>query len=423
MNNHLSTDRPEKIITVPSLSWAFFDFADTIFSMNVVSLYFALWVVEDLGGTDLMVALARSAAMLLIAVSMPFMGALSDKIGRRKIFIFLFTSLCCLFTASLKLNSGLISYLIFFGAAVFCYQASLVFYNALLPQISPPGREGKVSGLGVALGYVGSIVGMLMIRPFVGTGSDFSRQASFLPTAILFFFFSLPMFLFVREKIRPINTKLPPFWELFKSPYRIFKTSSEFPIVKRFLIARFFIVEAMETIIAFMSIYLVMVGGFNQKRITATTGMDEVMLFLISATVFAVIGSFVWGVVADRIGPGRSLKLCTLLWVITLLLAIVSAVRPMFWVIGPLAGIGLGGIWTTDRPYLLQLAPKERSAEFFGLCALSGRLAAVIGPLLWGLIVLLAGPLGVVKYRLAVASVFVMMLIGWLLIRRLPEEN
>ena len=151
--------------------------------------------------------------------------------------------------------------------------------------------------------------------------------------------------------------------------------------------------------------------------------MDEVMLFLISATVFAVIGSFVWGVVADRIGPGRSLKLCTLLWVITLLLAIVSAVRPMFWVIGPLAGIGLGGIWTTDRPYLLQLAPKERSAEFFGLCALSGRLAAVIGPLLWGLIVLLAGPLGVVKYRLAVASVFVMMLIGWLLIRRLPEEN
>ncbi len=411
-----------RVITLPSLSWATYDFANTIFSMNVVSLYFALWVVDDLGGTDLMVAFSRSAAMLFILLTMPLLGALSDRMGNRKSFIFIFTILCCLSTALLGFEFDLITYLVIFGVAVFSFQAALVFYNALLPDVSPPNKRGKVSGLGVSLGYLGSIVGMLLVRPFVGVGDAFSRQEAFIPTALLFFLFSFPLFFFVRDKRTSTITFIPPLWKLFKAPYRVFRSSGGFPNVRRFLIGRFFIVDAMETIIAFMSIYLVMVGSFDQRKVVIA-GMDEIMIFLMTATVFAVLGSLVWGMLTDRIGAGKALKICSLLWVITLLIAVINPVQPLFWLIGPLAGICLGGVWTTDRAYLLKMVPEGRRAEFFGLYAVSGRLAAVVGPLMWGLTVELAEPLGDIKYRFAVLTVFIMMLIGYLLIRKLPEGD
>ncbi|MBD3168701.1 MAG: MFS transporter [candidate division Zixibacteria bacterium] len=414
--------RPHKVYSLQSVSWGLYDLANTIFSMNVVSLYFALWVVEDLGGDDLMVAAARSSAMLLIAVTMPFLGALSDFSGKRKPLILLFTIICVGFTAVLAFDASLIVYLLFFGIAVFGFQAGLVFYNALLPDVSPPGKEGKVSGMGVALGYVGSIAGMLAIRPFVGTGAEFSRQAAFLPTAVLFLIFAIPLFLFVKEKRIVEKRPMPPVKELFLQPYRIFKSSSGFPSVRRFLIGRFFVVEAMETVISFMAVFVVFVGGFNQKR-TVAAGMDEVMFFMVIATVFAVIGSFIWGIAADRIGAAKALKLCVLLWVVTLFIALVNPLKELFWLVGPLAGIGLGGVWTTDRAWLINTVPLERRAEFFGLYALSGRLAAVIGPLLWGISVRFGEPLGDFKYRIAVGTIFLLMLIGYLILLRLPPEG
>lgn len=421
MSHNSENHRPRKWFTPASLSWGLYDLANTIFSMNVVSLYFALWIVEDLQGHDLMVALARSSAMLLIALTMPFLGAVSDRMGNRKLFILIFTAACCMSTALLGLRSGLWYYLVFFGIAVFSFQAGLVFYNALLPDVSPPGLEPKVSGLGVAMGYIGSIAGMLVVRPFVGAGETFSRQAAFIPSAIMFAILSIPLFIFVRERKIPAKTAMPSLAGLYVRPYRVF-TGSEFPLIRRFLIARFFIVEGMETIISFMAVYLVMVAFFDQKAIVFG-GMDQVMFFLVIATLFAVIGSFVWGLIADRIGPGSALKWCSFLWVVTMFIALVNPVGALFWIIGPLAGIGLGGVWTTDRAFLLKMIPESRRAEFFGLYALSGRLAAVIGPVLWGLAVKLGNPLGSIKYRIAVAAVFAMMLIGYLLIRTIPSKE
>ncbi|MCP4631613.1 MAG: MFS transporter [candidate division Zixibacteria bacterium] len=412
--------RPNSIYSLTSISWGSYDLANTIFSMIVVTRFFPLWIIDDLGGTNLMVSITRSSAMLFIAISMPLLGGISDRIGKRKFFIFIFTILCCLFTTFLSGSFGLIPILVFFGVAVYCFQAALVFYNAMLPDVSPRSKEGKVSGMGVALGYVGAIAGMIIVRPFVGTGEAFSSQSAFLPAAILFFIFSIPLFIFVRERRILSTLEVKTFWERFKAPYRIFKSSSGFPTVRKFLIARFFIVEAMETIILFMAVFTKKVGGFDDKQISMA-GMDEITLFLIVATIFAVVGSSFWGIAVDKIGAGKSLKICSLLWVITLLIAVVSPYKWSFWIIGVLAGICIGGIWTTDRAWLIQMIPEERRGEFFGLYALSGRLAAVIGPIIWGLTVKLAEPLGSIKYRFAVGAVFLMMLTGYFLIRRIPN--
>jgi UMF1 family MFS transporter len=402
-------------------SWGLYDFANTIFSMNVVSLYFALWVVKDMGGTDLVVGVSRSMGMLLVALTLPLAGAIADRYRRRMPLVILFTLLCCVATASLGLVSNLVLGLVLFGVSVYCYQAGLVFYNALLPEVAEGRNLGGISGFGVSLGYLGSIAGMLMVRPFVGYGEDLTRQDAFLPSAVLFLMFSLPVFFLVRDSHQlPVKN----LWRETKEAWLKLKlalTRSElYPGVRRFLLGRFFIIDAMETIIGFMALYLVEVGSFTQDR-PLLFGLDEVLCFFVISTTFAVVGAYFWGLAVNRFGPKRTLLAVVLLWLATLLLAILSP-KVWFWIVGPLAGICIGGIWTSDRPLLVGLVKDQKvMAEFFGLYALSGRLAAVVGPILWGVVVKLGEPIGPLKYRLAAGSVFSMMLVGYLVLRKVPD--
>jgi UMF1 family MFS transporter len=402
-------------------SWGVYDFANTIFSMNVVSLYFALWVVKDMGGTDLMVGVSRSVGMLFVALTLPLAGAIADRYRRRMPLVILFTLLCCTATAGLGLVSSLVLGLVLFGVSVYCYQAGLVFYNALLPEVAEGRNLGGISGFGVSLGYLGSIAGMLMVRPFVGYGENLTRQDAFLPSAVLFLLLSLPVFFLVRDS-HPLPVK--DLWGETKESWLKLKlalTRSElYPGVRRFLLGRFFIIDAMETIIGFMALYLVEVGSFTQEK-PLLFGLDEVLSFFVISTTFAVVGACFWGLAVNRFGPKRTLLAVVLLWLATLLLAVLSP-KVGFWIVGPLAGVCIGGVWTSDRPLLIGLVKDQKvMAEFFGLYALSGRLAAVVGPLLWGVVVKLGEPIGPLNYRLAAASVFSMMLVGYLVLRKVPD--
>ena len=120
------------------LSWAGYDFANTIYSMNIVSRYFPVMVVTVLGGTDLEIGISRSAAMILVALTMPVLGAIADNRGNRKLPLIIFTIACCGLTAMLNLTNVLIIELIIFGLTVYCFQSALTFYNALLPSVAPP---------------------------------------------------------------------------------------------------------------------------------------------------------------------------------------------------------------------------------------------------------------------------------------------
>ncbi|MFQ6672830.1 MAG: MFS transporter, partial [Candidatus Tectimicrobiota bacterium] len=178
-------------------AWCLYDFANTIFSMNVVSLYFPLWVTADLGGGDLWVSLANSGSMAFVALSLPLLGVQADHGRRRRLFLVAFTAASCAATAVIGLG-GRVSVAVAVAAfmvANYAYQGGLVFYNALLPAVAEPGQVGRISGYGVALGYVGAIGGMLVVLPF-NTGTLFGwpvpglagggREATFLPTAVLF---------------------------------------------------------------------------------------------------------------------------------------------------------------------------------------------------------------------------------------------
>ena len=137
--------------TLPSrlsvLSWALYDLANTIFSMNIVSLYFSLWVVNVMGGSDANYGNANSISMALMFFTAAILGALSDQAGRRKPFLIVTTLICVSFTELLG-TGGLFLALVFFIIANYMFQGDLIFYDSLLPAVSAEENRGKVGGFG-----------------------------------------------------------------------------------------------------------------------------------------------------------------------------------------------------------------------------------------------------------------------------------
>ena len=389
-----------------------YDFANTIFAMNVISLYFALWVTVDMKGEDILYSLALSGSMLLVAISSPIMGTMSDRVGRRMPFLILFTFICVIFTGFIGLANRLFLGLLFFAIANYCYQTAAIFYNALLPQVSGKNKIGRVSGYGTSLGYCGTIAGLLLVRPFV---LKYGRQAAFIPTAILFLLFSLPCFLFVKDRLVERREK----FELqirgaFKKTKETFLNIKQYPGLFNFLIAAFIALNAINTIIVFMSVYVKKVIGFTDP---------EIITFYIVSTVFAIMGSFAAGFITDRLGSKRVLLGALRLWCASILLVIISFNKTTFWIVGPLVGICLGTTWTSSRALVVDLSPPQMVGEVFGFYSLAGKSASIIGPLIWGLIVWAFGFLGILKYRLAIFALWLFLGVGYLFLRKVPDKK
>jgi UMF1 family MFS transporter len=185
------------------------------------------------------------------------------------------------------------------------------------------------------------------------------------------------------------------------------------PGLLRFVVARLFYTDPINTVIAVMSLFTINAIGFTE---------GEARLVLIGLTVVAVIASFGWGWLADRWGPKRTLVAVLVSWAAGLLLVALTLSEVPFLIAGAVLGSGLGGVAVTDRLLLIRMAPRERVGEMFGLFGLVGKLSAVVGPLLYGFIVfLLLEPLGRGAYSVAILSLLALMLVGLWLLRSVPE--
>jgi UMF1 family MFS transporter len=233
-------------------TWSLYDFANTIFSMNVVSLNFPLMIKNNYGGANIDLSLARSTAMILIALTMPLAGTIADRFGRRMSPVMIFTVVCCLATALLGHSGSLLLNLAIFALAVYSYQSALVFYNAVLPQVAGGVRMERVSGYGVALGYIGTIFGLSVVGSLA---CPRCYADAFALTAVFFFLFALPFFLTVRDdNPKPLAGVTKVTFDSVRNLARVFRDARSRPGVLRFLLGRFFVVEALETIIFFMAI-------------------------------------------------------------------------------------------------------------------------------------------------------------------------
>jgi len=449
---------------VERCSWALYDFSNTIFSMNVATLYFTVWLVSDLGTSNTLAAVANAIASALVVLAIPFLGALSDVRRRRKPWVVGFTLLSCLACASMGVfgqrllpltgtsvdtpavlpagwhatGAPLFWVLAAFVIAMFSYQAAQPFYNAMMPELVPIEEQGRLSGFGTAIGYIGSIVGVLFVMPFfsgqlplignLGPGtmrvlhslvpftSHGGRVSAFVPTALLFLVFSLPLFFVCRDH-NPAPKGTPVDWRrAVGEVFHTIRDARQHPGTLRFILASFIYQDAVGTIVGFMTLYAVKAVGFDKG--------SEVTLFLV-LTVPSIFGSFIYGHLVDRLGAKWSLMTTLVLWIVLLAIMIAVPGKNAFWLVGLAIGLNFGGVPTAERPVLLGLVPDVEAGRYFSLMLLSSRAAAIIGPLIWGLTVDgLESSFGTaIAYRAAVMTVALMFVIAAFVLRGVPDRS
>lgn len=387
--------------------------ANTVFSFNIISVYFALWLQHDQGLPDTVFALGNSISMAVVFFLAPVLGAVSDRARRRIPFLVASTVACVAATAGLGFFGWQAGILLFVVANI-GFQSGLIFYDALLPVVSTPATRGRIGAIGVGVGYLGSLVGLLVGRAILTQGEDLDAWV-FLASAALFLALALPSFFLVKEPTKDVGRL---HWRdvragaatAMQGLARLAKGDA--PLVRRFLLGRVLYADAVNTMIVFMAVYATGEAGFTE---------EEVPFLLLTGIIGSVLLSFGWGPVVDRIGPKHTLDVVLGLWMFVLTCAILIAVLDLpsatFYPLAFLLGGALGGVWCADRPLMVGLAPPERIGEFYGYYAMVGRFAAIFGPLVWALVV---DALGWGRPA-AVGSLLLFVVASFAILRSLPD--
>jgi len=407
-------------------SWVLYDLANTIFSMGVVSLYFSLWVRDAVGAerADAVYGVITAISMAVIFLVSPLLGSFSDRAPRRMPFLITSTVLCVGLTVVLA-RGGFWFTAACFMLANIAYQAGLQFYDSLLPEVSTPENRGRIGGIGVGVGYLGSY---LAVGIGIALGTE-NKPLLFTIIGLAFLAFAIPCFVFVRERgnphPRPINLRAA--LDATRETIHTLRSSQRYPGLLRFLIGRVFYTDGINTVISIMALYTVNVAVAT--GLSETDGELQAQYVLMSAITFAVLGGFAWGWLTDRQGPRRTLNYVLRCWIaIFIFAAIVGIVGLPLWtlyLVAAAAGFSLGGVWAADRPYMLRLTPPGRVGEFYGLYGMVGRFSNITGPAIWALMAFLTIRLGGLPPRvgqgIGVLALLLLMLTSYIILQPVDD--
>jgi len=436
--------------------WAMYDLANTIYSMIIVSLIINRYVLVigqlengmSYGDVSFLFGLMAFIMQIAIAICIPFLGALSDNIGKRKPFVISLTGIILLFSSLLGFFHDLTTVFLFYIIANVAYQFSLMFYDAMLPFIAKREDYEKVAGFGVAWGYLGTIFSLFIMLPLISLLDDMVSSPpelpgdpditygfagswlSFVLPMILFLICAIP-FLYVHEKQK--KGKRPPLGTLigntFKQVRGTFKDIRKHKSMVIFIIGYFFVADIANVIVLYMT--PIVTDGLKIGGGTTTWAI----LFIIISTFSAVAFTYFVGKFGGKHGAKKTFYLVGALWGVALTIGIilvftttqidVGANIPFIFSIlmGVVAGPALGGTWTAQRIMVVELAPKEKFGEFFGFSKLTGKLSSALGPFVWGTVMLTYDVIGKAAYGWAMLSVGIIMAIGIFILSFVQKES
>lgn len=393
---HVST--PHRITKRAVIGWVLYDLANTIFSMGIISLNFPLWIRDEVGPekADARYGMIMALSMAIIFFASPLLGAMTDRAKRRMPFLIASMVVCVGFTVLLA-RYGFYWTAVFFVIANIAYQAGTQFYDAMLPEVSTEENRGRIGGIGIGIGYLGSYIAVGVgiwaernspaVQQLADALGSHGKPLTFLLIALLFLLFAIPCFIFVKERGNPnpgpINMEM--LRNSTNQTVETLRSSRAYPGLLRFLIGRVFYTDPINTVISIMSLYTVNVAmrsGLN--KVAGEERAHHIMFFAIT---FAIIGGFFWGWLTDKHGPKQTLNHVLRCWMVIFVGAASVGLfaLPMWtmYAVAASAGFCLGGVWASDRPYMLRLTPPDRIGEFYGLYGMVGRFSAVTGPLIW----------------------------------------
>jgi UMF1 family MFS transporter len=404
--------------------WAMYDFANsgytTVVLTAVFNAYFVGVVARNAEWATLAWTLTLAASSVLVMVTMPAIGAWADLHGSKKRWLMFSTVGCVACTVALAFaGPGDLAW------AVFAVVLSNTFYTygesltaAFLPELARPDSMGRVSGWGWSFGYFGGMLTLGLSLAWVLRAQAAGQGAAqFVPvtmgiTAAVFAVASIATFTLLRERARP-QVGAARDMGLGATFARLGHTWRE---AGRFLDFRWLLACAVAyqagiaVVIALAAVYAEQVLGFTQT---------DTMMLVFLVNIASALGAFAWGYVQDRLGHRRALATTLWGWVLMTVLAMLATGKPLFWVAALLAGLCMGSSQSAGRALAGLFAPADRLAEFFGLWTFAVRLAAIIGPLTYGVVTLVTAG----NHRIAFLVTGSFFVIGWLLLRRVDVQR
>ena len=405
-------------------SWCLFDWANSAFTTLVVTFIYATYfssafAPDEVTGTALW-SRGVGLSAVIIALLSPVLGAAADKGGKRKRYLAVTTMTAVIATTLLTFITPSMPNAVFLALGLFVvgnvgFELGMVFYNSFLPAIASPARIGRVSGYGWGVGYVGGLVCLVVAlvafvqpeTPWFGIGKAeiFNIRATNLLVAVWFAIFSLPLFLFVRERPVPgVRFDLAGTLRELKDTVRHVRRYGE---IVKYLIAHLVYNDGLVTVFAFGAIYAA--GTFGMS-------FSEVILFGIVLNVVAGLGALGFGFVDDRIGGKKTVMITLVALSVATLIGVLAPTKTWLWVAGVLIGAFGGPNQAASRSLMGRFSPQRHQTEFFGFYALSGKVTSFMGPIALGTVAQLAG-----TQRAGIATVIAFFVVGGVLLAWVNE--
>ncbi len=408
--------------------WSLFDFGNSSYAVIIIAFVFAVYftdvVCERAPIGDFYWSLGIIISMIVSAIINPIGGAIADKTSSKKLFLLFFTIICVIPTALMFFTtSGTVTLALFlFIISNIGFQSGLAFYDALISDVTEEKYYNKVSGIGYAVGYIGSLASLILVFVFLSFNT-LNYNLLFVLCAVFFLIFSLPLFIFLKEKKKQLENNYNYFQYAVYGVKKVLNTIrniKKYDNLKNYLLAYFLYIDAVNTIIFFSGIF---------ARKTLNLNYIELAVFFIIVQVTAMIGSMIFAVLGDKLGIKKSIIITLLFWTLIVFfiflfvnensfINILGYSIHIFFIVGGFAGTFLGATQSLSRALMAKLTPDDVKTEFFGFYSLFEKTSTLIGPLTFGLVSYITE-----SQNIATLSVGVFFVMGMLLLLKVRDSR
>ncbi|KPU43768.1 multidrug resistance protein MdtG [Oxobacter pfennigii] len=391
-------------------SWIMYDWANSAYSAIVTASVLPIFfksIARNAGVSANMAdsywGYATSAATLIIALMAPVLGTIGDYKNMKMKMFKVFLGVGVLSTGFLALKEHWVYLLVLYMVSVVGFTGANLFYDAFIVDVTAEDRMDLVSTYGFALGYIGgstipfvASIALIMFGPKIGIPTSVATRFSFIITVVWWILFSIPILKDVKqsyyveeEKHIVINS--------FRRIFDTFKNIRRYKHIFLFLLAYFFYIDGVNTIIHMASVYGDSVG----------IDSNTLLIALLATQIVAFPCAIIYGKLAERVGNSKMILTGIITYIIICIVAYRMKTVVEFWILAMLVATSQGGIQALSRSYFSKMIPKEKANEFFGFYDIFGKFAAIMGPALYAFFSQITG-----HSRYGVLSVMLLFLVG-----------
>lgn len=399
-----------KNFTQEEKSWILYDWANSAYSVVITAAILPIFfkTMAKSAGISSNIAdsywgYGNSIATLIVAILAPILGTLGDYKGKKMQLFKFFFIIGVLSTAALSFTNQWLAILIIYMITVVGFSAANLFYDAFLVDVTTEDRMDYVSTYGFALGYIGGStipfivsIGIIMFGSKIGISSGFAVKLSFIITAVWWAAFATPMLKNVKQ-LHYIESQPNLLADSFSRLYGTFKNIRQYKSVFVFLLAYFFYIDGVNTIIHMATVYGDSVG----------VDSNSLLLALLMTQIVAFPFAILYGKLAKKLGSRNMILIGIVIYIVICFVGYNMKSALEFWLLAFLVATSQGGIQALSRSYFGKMVPKDKANEFFGFYDIFGKFAAIMGPALYAFFSQITG-----QSRYGVLSVMLLFLVG-----------